>query len=148
MINIDDFKFEQEIQIRWNDLDPLGHVNNAVYVTYFEIARGMYMLNASVKWDWKKNMFLIGNVNVNFIKELTMFDIAPAVLLRTKKIGNKSFVLEYVIVSNNLNGEQQIHATGTTTQIMFDMISKKTIEVQDWLKENLVSYEKTNSIII
>ncbi len=147
-MNIENFKFEQELQIRWNDLDPLGHVNNAVYITYFEIARGMYMLNASVKWDWKKNMFLIGNVNVNFIKELTMFDIAPAVFMRTKKIGNKSFVLEYVIVSNTLNGEQQIHATGTTTQIMFDMRTKKTIEVQDWLKENLLSYEKDGSIVL
>ena len=147
-MDLEKFSFKEKIQVRWNDLDPLGHVNNAIYVTYFEIARGIYMLNASAKWDWKKNMFLIGNVNVNFIKELTLFDIAPSVLMRTKKIGNKSFVLEYVVVSNNLNGEQQIHATGETTQIIFDMKNKKTIKVQDWLKENIVSFEKADSIIL
>ena len=31
------------IQIRWRDLDALGHVNNAVYLTYFELARLTYI---------------------------------------------------------------------------------------------------------
>ncbi len=31
------------IQIRWRDLDALGHVNNAVYLTYFELARLAYI---------------------------------------------------------------------------------------------------------
>ena len=31
------------IQIRWRDLDALGHVNNAVYLTYFELARLAYV---------------------------------------------------------------------------------------------------------
>lgn len=148
MIDINTFTFEQEIQVRWSDLDPLGHVNNAVYVTYFEVARGMYMLNASSQWNWKKDMFLIGNVNVNFVKELTLFDIKPRVAMRTKKIGTKSFVLEYVILSNTISGETQLHATGETTQIMFDMRTKKTIEIQDWLKEQLVAYEKNDTIAL
>jgi len=94
MIDINNFTFSEKIQIRWNDLDPLGHVNNAIYVTYFEVARGMYMLNASPKWDWQKDMFLIANVNVNFHKELTLFHFNTAVYLRTKTIGTKSFVIE------------------------------------------------------
>lgn len=145
-MTIENFKFEQEIQIRWNDLDPLGHVNNAVFISYFEVARGYYMLNASPNWNWKKDMFLIGNVNVNYLKELTLFNLKTKVLMRTKKIGTKSFVLEYFVVSTNSKSEQVIHAFGETTQIMFDTKEKKTIIIQDWLKKDLVAYENKNSI--
>ncbi len=140
------FTHQEGIQIRWSDLDPLGHVNNAVFVTYFEIARGTYMLNASPRWNWQKDMFLIGNVNVNFLKELTMYAVNPKVSVRTKKMGTKSFVLEYMISSTTLNGENVIHATGETTQIMFDMRTKGTIEIPDWLREHLTAYEVDGSI--
>ena len=140
------YTHQEGIQIRWSDLDPLGHVNNAVFVTYFEIARGTYMLNASPRWNWQKDMFLIGNVNVNFLKELTMYAVNPKVSVRTKKMGTKSFVLEYMISSTTLNGENVIHATGETTQIMFDMRTKGTIEIPDWLREHLTAYEVDGSI--
>jgi acyl-CoA thioester hydrolase len=38
------FRFKTTIDVRFRDLDPLGHVNNAVYLTYFEIARTAYYL--------------------------------------------------------------------------------------------------------
>ena len=34
-----DFPFEHELEVRFRDCDPLGHVNNAVYLTYLEAAR-------------------------------------------------------------------------------------------------------------
>lgn len=122
--------------MRWNDLDSLGHVNNAIYVTYFEAARATYMAMACPSWDWTKNMFLIGNVEVNFKREMLLTAKNPQVLMKTKEIGNKSFVIEYIIVSEK-NNEQVIHAQGTTTQIMFDMITRTTIEIEDWIKEGL-----------
>ena len=67
--NLKDFRFELPIQMRWNDLDPLGHVNNAIFITYFEFGRSQYMLKASSIWDWTKNMFLIGDVQAAFHKE-------------------------------------------------------------------------------
>ena len=36
------FRFTTELEIRFRDLDALGHVNNAVYLTYFEIVRTRY----------------------------------------------------------------------------------------------------------
>ena len=43
------------IQVRFSDIDAMGHVNNAVYLSYFELARVYYfekIMNES--WDWKK----------------------------------------------------------------------------------------------
>lgn len=140
MKELQDFKFKKELQLRWNDMDALGHVNNAIFITYFETARGHYMLEACPGWDWHKHMFLIANVNVDFRKELLLNAQQPTVWMRTSKMGKKSFTLEYVIISEE-KGEKVIHASGTTTQIMFDMRNRKTIEIEAWVKERLTSYE-------
>ena len=34
-----DFKFWTNLNMRWVDMDSLGHINNAVYLNYFETAR-------------------------------------------------------------------------------------------------------------
>lgn len=134
------FNFSLPLQIRWSDLDPLGHVNNAVYVTYFEIVRGHFMLQACPGWDWQKDMFLIGNVTVNFLQELKLTATAPTVSIRTSRIGNKSFVLEYAIFSQK-GEEKVVHATGHTTQIMFDMKSRTTIPIPDWVRQSLAAFD-------
>ncbi len=129
------------IQIRWNDLDALGHVNNAIFITYFEIARGYFMLKACEQWDWKKDMFLIGNVNADFQKELLLTSEDPRVHVRTQKMGTKSFVLEYLITSKK-GDEMVIHSSGTTTQIMFDTKTKSTIEIPSWVRSSLTAFDK------
>lgn len=142
-MDINDFNFSYPVQMRWNDLDPLGHVNNALYVTYFEIARGRFMIAACPKWDWTKDMFLIGNVTVNFHKEMLLTSVNPRVYVRTSKLGNKSFVIEYVVVSDK-NNEVIVHATGSSTQVMFDMKTKTTIELPDWVRNSLSEYDHSN----
>jgi acyl-CoA thioester hydrolase len=141
MTNLSSYHFSYPIQIRWKDLDALGHVNNAVFITYFELARGHYMPTACPGWDWHKHMFLIGNVNVDYRKEVRLTTPNPRVLMRTKQIGGKSFVLEYALISEG-NGETTIHATGTTTQIMFDMKERKSIAVGEWVRTSLMEYER------
>jgi acyl-CoA thioester hydrolase len=91
-------------------------------------------------WDWHKHMFLIGNVQVDFRKEVRLTTPNPKVYMRTTQIGTKSFVLEYVLVSNS-NGETTIHASGTTTQIMFDMKERKTVAVADWVRKALTAHD-------
>lgn len=139
-MKLENFHFSLPIQIRWSDLDPLGHVNNAVYVSYFEIVRGHYMLQACPGWDWQKDMFLIGNVTANFHKELLLTDTLPTVSIRTSKLGNKSFVLEYAVTSKK-GDEVVLHATGHTTQIMFDMRTRTTIELPDWVRQSLAVFD-------
>lgn len=139
-MDIGKFNFTLPIQVRWSDLDPLGHVNNAVFVTYFEIVRGHFMLHVCDGWDWQKDMFLIANVTANFHKELMLTATAPQANIRTSKIGNKSFVLEYAITSKN-GDDTIVHATGSTTQIMFDMKTRTTIEIPDWVRQSLTALD-------
>src|SRR5690554_6043180 len=78
-MNFNDFNYSFPLQMRWNDLDSLGHVNNAVYVTYFELARSRYMPTACPGWDWFENMFLIGSLQLTYHKEMRMGVVDPLV---------------------------------------------------------------------
>ncbi|MGB9521632.1 MAG: acyl-CoA thioesterase, partial [Anaerolineales bacterium] len=49
------YQFFHPIEIRYGDLDPQGHVNNAKYLTYMEQARIQYIKNLGL---WKSNSFL------------------------------------------------------------------------------------------
>ncbi|MFQ3213186.1 MAG: acyl-CoA thioester hydrolase [Marivirga sp.] len=137
-----DFKFSQGIQVRWTDLDPLAHVNNSIYIQYFEIARGKYMMEASPSWNWHKDMFLLANVNCNYLQELKIGVPKTQCWVRTKEMGNKSFVLEYLITTS----DNTIHTIGTSIQVMFDTKTKQTIPIPSWLKEEVLSYEKEGTV--
>lgn len=134
------FRFKQELQVRWMDLDPLAHVNNSIYIQYFELGRGKYMSAASRTWDWHKNMFLIASISCDYKKELKLTDHHAAVWVRTMRFGTKSFDLEY-LVSSEKDGKPVLHAHGKSTQVMFDMKERHTIPVPEWLKEEIGEFE-------
>lgn len=143
-VDPNNFKFSEDIQVRWTDLDPLAHVNNSIYIQYFEIARGRYMLQASPSWDWHKNMFLLANINCNYLQELKIGMPKTKCWVRTKEMGKKSFVLEYMITTD----DKIVHTVGTSIQVMFDTKNKTTIEIPEWLRNELMAFEKEESIEI
>ena len=140
-INIQDFKFSLPIEIRWNDLDPLSHVNNVYYFEYFQIGRGLYMPVVSNQWDWTKNMFVIAHIECDYFKELKLTANKPTIKIRTSALGSKSFEIEYLITSFDKENNEIIHAKGKSVQVLIDTTIGKSIEIPDWLREAIVNYE-------
>ena len=89
---------EKRIEIRWRDLDALGHVNNAVYATYLEEARDEWMERAlggsGDLWD-----YVLVRVAIDFRRELTQEDDAVLVRTRLERIGTSSLTLREEIVT-------------------------------------------------
>lgn len=139
--NINEFRFYHPITMRWNDFDLLGHVNNVLYIDYFQTARGFYMLDASKTWDWKKDMFVIANINCDYIKEIKLNAHNLRVGVRAVKLGSKSFVLEYIVISEEQDRSVTLHAKGTSTQVMIDIVNKRTMELPQWLIDELKDFE-------
>ena len=138
---LSDYRFFIPLHLRWNDLDPLGHVNNVIYIDYFQIGRGEYMTTASKTWDWFQHMFVIANISCDYLKEMRLGVKEPRIGVRVSTIGTKSFVIEYVIVSEGKNRVPIIHATGSSTQVLIDVKAGKSIEVPEWLREELQLFE-------
>jgi acyl-CoA thioester hydrolase len=112
------------IQIRWRDLDALGHVNNAVYLTYFELARLAYV-RALLGDDTPRDPHTLLPVDFQFIlAEVTCHYRSPATLtdqlaatIWASQVGRKSFVFEYRI-SDEVTG--RLVAEGCSTQVWYD----------------------------
>jgi acyl-CoA thioester hydrolase len=132
--------------MRWADLDPLSHVNNAVYFQYFEHARGKYMLDACPTWDWGQHMFLVASIQCSFLNELKFTDPQPQVWVRTRKIGTKSFEIEYLITTQAPGAAPTLHATGFSTQVMFDTSTRSSIALPEWMKSEIIAFEKPGTI--
>jgi acyl-CoA thioester hydrolase len=88
---------EKRIEIRWRDLDALGHVNNAVYATYLEEARDEWMQRAlegaGDLWD-----YVLVRIAIDFRRELTQGDDAVLVRTRLTRIGTSSLTLREEIL--------------------------------------------------
>jgi acyl-CoA thioester hydrolase len=80
---------EKRIEIRWNDLDVYGHVNNAIYLTYLEEARDEW-LSASLGdpaeiWNW-----VLVHVEIDYRRELALADDVVVATCRLERIGSSS----------------------------------------------------------
>ena len=139
---LEKFKFFQELNIRWTDMDPLGHVNNVYYIEYFQIGRGKFMMETSPTWDWSTHMFVIANINCSYYKEIGLNVKNPRIGVRISKLGVKSFEIEYVIISEGVD-DVIVHAKGYSTQVMVNVLEKKSIELPDWFKKEVSAYDQS-----
>lgn len=126
-----------KIQVRFADIDKLGHVNNAKYLSYFEIARMQFFEDEfkNVKdLDWKTKGLILAKTEVEFIVPILLEDKVEIETFCTK-IGNKSFDLAYRVFRIN-NQERMLAAKGSSVLVAFNYVEQKSILVEEsWKKE-------------
>ncbi len=118
------------IHVRLTDLDILGHVNNAIYLTYFEIAR-MHYFSALVgdHWNWMEEGVVLVKNEVEYLKPIVLNDV-PHVKVYLIQIGVKSFTLGYEITVND-----QLVTKGSSVLVGFNSKTQSTIEIPEKMKE-------------
>jgi acyl-CoA thioesterase FadM len=62
------WRFEYELEVLFRDCDPMGHVNNAVYLTYLEAARFAWWRNAFGAQGLKEHGFIVARVEIDYRK--------------------------------------------------------------------------------
>lgn len=126
-----------KIQVRFSDCDMMGHVNNAVYVSYFEMARIYYFgILLAKDRDWKKEGVLLRKNEVEYLKPVLLNDV-PEISVYLDHIGNKSFSVVYEL---KVNGE--LRTTGKSVLVCYNSIENKTYEVSDELRSVLKKIRK------
>ena len=136
-----DFKFHHPVEVRYSDLDPQGHVNNARFLTYFEQARVSYLIHLGL---FSKNQsfldvgIIIADAKVTFLAPVN-FGQAVRVGVHVSRIGNKSMTMEYQMI-DNADGKEL--ATGSTTLVAFDYHEHKTITVPDEWRTKIHDFER------
>jgi acyl-CoA thioester hydrolase len=89
-------RFTTDIQMRFRDIDGMGHVNNAVYLSYVELARTQFYMHQANKWTLDEIDFILARVEIDFESQATWGDQIQ-VAVWPSKIGNSSFTLSYEV---------------------------------------------------
>ena len=116
------------VEIRFADIDKLGHVNNAVYLSYFEQARLSYfqqVIGANI--DWSENGIILARAEINYILPVNLEDNI-IVEISCSRTGTKSFDLEYKLFKQS--GDKNILATeGKTIMVCYNYKASQTIAI-------------------
>ena len=124
--NLTNFPFHVNIQTRWRDLDAFGHVNNAVFATYIETARGTLFKRWSLPFDGTGKSLIVASMTINYLKQLK-HPSNIIVGLKINKVGNTSFNIESYIFN-----EKDIRnpiATSNVVIVCFDFDNQKPVPV-------------------
>src|SRR5919199_4197848 len=114
---------------RYADYDTKGHVNNAVFLTYFEIARERAWVDElGGDADFP---FILAEATVRFVSEAKIGD-ALEIEITTAEVRTKAWVWAYVI---RRAADAAVVAEGRTVQVMFDYAAGRTAPIPEALRE-------------
>ena len=138
------FVFESPIQIRYNDIDTNGHVNNGVYHSYYDMGRLGYFDKVFHGNPFGVNRnIIIAQVNTTYLREVFKKDVV-SVRSTIIRWGNSSFDMLQGLFRQTADGEELVSFNVTT---FVSLLYKKPSPVpQEW-KELVEAYESMYSTI-
>lgn len=126
--------FSHPVEVRFRDLDALGHVNHATIVTYLEVARTAWWRQRLEGRSFREEGFLIARVEMDYRKPILLGDDI-AVALRVAQVGSTSFALAYQVLRRP---EGMVLAEGQSVQVMMDFQRDRptplSADLQAWLR--------------
>ncbi len=135
-----EIKFFHPTEVRYGDLDPQGHLNNAKYLTYFEQARVKYVQELGL-FRKGQSFFEIGMIiaDIHIVFHAPILWGTPIkVGAKITKMGKKSLV----VLQNIIHAETgEIYASGEVISVTYDYHTEKTIPIPDKWREKINAYE-------
>lgn len=133
-MNLEKFKYCTPIQVRFSDLDPLKHVNNACYLNYCETGRVNYFNDIfKDKIDWIEKGFILARTEMDHLQALFLNDEVYC-YTRISKIGTKSITIKNIIVKI-VDGKKIECAHGLGVLVAMNYKNQESIEVPvEWVK--------------
>lgn len=134
-----EYRFFHPLEVRYGDLDPQGHLNNARYLTFMEQARIQYVKQLGL---WHGGSFIdigviIAEARITF-KAPIQFGQLVEVGVRTSRLGKKSFDMLYTFLDRSTEQEM---AHGMTVQVSYDYRRKETIPIPKNWRITLQTFE-------
>ncbi|CAA9578008.1 MAG: hypothetical protein AVDCRST_MAG86-2911 [uncultured Truepera sp.] len=124
--------YRTEIQLRFNDTDALGHLNNTAYALYAEQGRVDFLDGFRAQGVY----LILAHLSLDFLKQVRFRDTVY-VLTRVAKLGRTSVTLEQEIY-----GSGEIAARARSVVVMFDYQAQKPVPITDAVREKLTPYHK------
>lgn len=130
------FRFRHPVDVRFRDLDPMGHAHHTLPLIYLEEARAAYWRTVAGRDGIGEIDYVMAEVTVRFHKRIE-WPSRLEVRLRTSRIGNRSFEMEFEIA----DGVAEVVSSGRTVMVAYDYSSGRSISVRDDVRARIETYE-------
>lgn len=137
----ENYRYSTTIPIRYGDMDTLGHVNNAKYLTYLEQSRISYIRDRGL-WDGSLSAqgLIVARIEIDYRAPISMDDGQAIVWTRVSRIGNKSFDMTQVVMVER--GEHVITAAEAKSVIVvYDYTASVTAPIPDSWRTLITSFD-------
>jgi acyl-CoA thioester hydrolase len=117
-------------RVRFRDLDAMGHVNNAVFLTYIESARVAFLQRLGLASSLEDMSIIVARIEIDF-RAPVGFGEEVEVAVRASRFGEKSFDLEY-----ELRVGGKVVAQAKSVLVSYDYDRREAVELpQEWRKK-------------
>lgn len=131
------FPFHITVEVTFRDLDAMGHVNHAVYLTYMETARTKFMMELLGLSQPADMPVILAEVTCTYHSP-AFFGEQLTVGLGVSRFGRKSFDILYDI----RGADGRLVATGKTVMVMYDYQSGRTTPIPPKLKGKIHAFQQ------
>jgi acyl-CoA thioester hydrolase len=121
----------------WQDVDAMGHVNNAVYFQYFETARTWYWLALHDTSQIDAINFIVARAECDFRAELRFLD-SIEICVRVGELRSSSLDFVYE-VRNTRTGT--VAATGRVVVVLFSWTDHRKVPIDDALRRKITEFQ-------
>ena len=127
------------ITVRFADLDVMGHLNHAKYLTFMEQARVLYIQQVcELAEGWQNFGIILASLTCDYHQPVA-FAETVTIYTRASRLGGKSFDLDYLLI----NEQAETVATGKTVLVTFDYQANQTVTIPDAWRDKITAYENT-----
>jgi acyl-CoA thioester hydrolase len=132
------FKSILPIQVRFSDVDIMGHVSNTVYQNYYDSGKVDYFDMVMPDMDFV-NIGVVGaSVKIDYLKPIFM-KTRILVETRVSVLGNKSLTMEHCLVDEHTN---EVLSTCTAVLVCYSIKEMISIPIPGHWRKNILAFDQ------
>jgi acyl-CoA thioester hydrolase len=135
----DPYRHRTTLQVRFRDIDAFGHVNNAVFFTYVELARIRYLLDVLEPAEpFERMPLILARVELDFRSPI-FFGDEVNVASRVERIGRSSFDMRHRMT---VRDAERLVGDVHTVLVTYDYAASAPMRVPDDWRARIGAYEE------
>lgn len=133
------FRHRVPIQIRFNDVDRYGHVNNNAYFAFYDLGKEDYLVKVlKVNYRNADVVPVVANINADFFSPIFYGD--PIVVeTRISHLGQKSFTLEQRAINEKTGN---VVCQCATVMVCFSLKTQTSADIPEPYRQAIIDYEQ------
>lgn len=125
------------LQIRFNDVDKFGHVNNTVYFQFYDTTKTEYFASVCQDVDWEQVAIVVVKIEAEFLGQVKT-GCKLAGRTRVTRIGRTSFELEQEVFDTDTS---EVKSRCRSVMVLYDLVHQQSMPFPDAWRQAISQYD-------